>query len=108
MASTLPERDETGSLIYEGSLTGGAHIGPQTVLGPHCSVGADAAIERSVLHERVVVGGDAVIRESIVAAGARIGEGAKMQDAVIGAGAHVHAGAELELGARVDPGEEVA
>jgi mannose-1-phosphate guanylyltransferase len=102
--STLPERDETGSLVYEGSLTAGAHIGPQSVLGPHCSVGPDAAIERSVLHERVVVGTDAVVRGSIVGAGARIGEGARMQNAVIGAGAVIEPGAELEPGARIDPG----
>jgi mannose-1-phosphate guanylyltransferase len=106
--STLPERDETGSLVYEGSLTGGAHIGPQTVLGPHCSVGADAAIERSVLHERVIVGADAVIRRSIVGESARVGEGARMQDAVIGAGAVVEAGARLEPRARIEPGEKVA
>src|SRR5436305_5642339 len=43
--STLPERDETGSLIYDGSVTSGAHIGPQAVLGPHSNIGADAAIE---------------------------------------------------------------
>jgi mannose-1-phosphate guanylyltransferase len=102
--STLPERDETGSLVYEGSLTGGAHIGPQSVLGPHSSVGADAAIERSVLHERVLVGADAVIRQSIVGAGARIGEGVRMQDAVIGAGAVIEPGTQLEPGARLDPG----
>jgi mannose-1-phosphate guanylyltransferase len=101
--STLPDRDETGSLVYGGSLTSGAHIGPQSVLGPHCSVGADAAVERSVLHERVMVGPDAVIRESIVGSGARIGEGARMQDAVIGAGAVIEAGTQLEPGARIDP-----
>jgi mannose-1-phosphate guanylyltransferase len=101
--STLPDRDETGSLVYDGSLTSGAHIGPQSVLGPHCSVGADAAVERSVLHERVIVGPDAVIRESIVGSGARIGEGARMQDAVIGAGAVIEAGTQLEPGARIDP-----
>jgi mannose-1-phosphate guanylyltransferase len=101
--STLPERDETGSLVYEGSLTSGAHIGPQSVLGPHSSVGADAAVERSVLYERVMVGTDAVIRGSIVGAGARIGEGVRMQDAVIGAGAVIEAGTQLQPGARVDP-----
>jgi mannose-1-phosphate guanylyltransferase len=106
--STLPERDETGSLVYGGSLTGGAHIGPQSVLGPHCSVGADAAIERSVLHERVVVGGDAVVRESIVGAGARIGEAVRMHGAVIGAGARIDARVVLDPNARVQPGEVVS
>ena len=102
--STLPDRDETGSLIYDGSVTSGAHIGPQAVLGPHCNVGADAAIERSVLFDRVVVGSDCVIRESIIGAGARIGNGARMQDAVIGDGAVIDAGTTLEPGARVEPG----
>jgi len=101
--STLPERDETGSLVYEGSLTAGAHIGPQSVLGPHCSVGSDAAIERSVLHERVLVGEDAIIRNSIVGEGARVGQGARMQDAVIGAGAVIEPGTTLEPSARIDP-----
>jgi mannose-1-phosphate guanylyltransferase len=102
--STLPERDETGSLVYGGSVTMGAHIGPQSVLGPHCSVGADAAIERSVLYDRVVIGSDAVVRESIIGAGARIGDGVRMQDAVIGDGAVVEAGTTLEPGARIEPG----
>ena len=40
-ASKLPPRDETGSLVYPNCLVSGAHIGPQSVLGPHCSVGTD-------------------------------------------------------------------
>jgi mannose-1-phosphate guanylyltransferase len=103
VASTLPERDETGSLIYGGSLTAGAHIGPQTVIGPHSSVGSDATVERSVLHEGVIVGADAIIRESIIGARARIGEGARMEGVVVGAGAHIDAGAVLEPGARIQP-----
>src|SRR5690348_14021151 len=46
--STLPERDETGSLIYDGSLTSGAHIGPQAVVGPRCDVGTNRSEERRV------------------------------------------------------------
>ena len=65
--SQLPPRDETGSLIYEGCLLSGAHIGPQTVLGRHCSVGSDSRVERSVLHDRVVVGADAAVVESVLA-----------------------------------------
>src|SRR5260221_10028960 len=45
--STLPDRDETGSLVYEGPLTSGAHIGPPGVLGPHSSVGPDCPADRS-------------------------------------------------------------
>jgi mannose-1-phosphate guanylyltransferase len=108
VASTLPPRDETGSLIYGGSLTSGAHIGPQTVLGPHCSIGPDAAVERSVLHEGVIVGADAVIRESIIGAHARIGEGARMHRVVIGAGAHIEPGQVVEPGARIQPAGDLA
>src|SRR5918992_1235237 len=55
-ASKLPPRDETGSLVYPNCLVSGAHIGPQSVLGPHCSVGTDSTVERSVLHEGVLIG----------------------------------------------------
>ncbi|HEX4720132.1 MAG TPA: NDP-sugar synthase [Thermoleophilaceae bacterium] len=102
--STLAERDQTGSLVYEGSVTSGAHVGPQSVVGRHCSIGPDTAVERSVLHDRVVVGSDAIIRESIIGAGARIGDRVAMQDAVIGAGAVLENDATLEPGAKVDPG----
>jgi mannose-1-phosphate guanylyltransferase len=106
--STLPARDETGSLVAEGSLVSGAHVGPQSVLGNHCSVGVDATVERSVLHDRVLVAADAVIRESVLAAGARIGERAELgPGALIGAGATVGAGAVIGEAARIDPGASV-
>ncbi len=106
--STLPERDETGSLVYEGGLTSGAHIGPQAVVGNHCSVGSDSSVERAVLHDRVAVGADCVLRECIVADGARIGDGAEVRpNAVIGKDARVAAGAVVDEDARVQPGEEV-
>jgi mannose-1-phosphate guanylyltransferase len=106
--STLPERDETGSLVYEGGLTSGAHIGPQAVVGRHCSVGSDSSVERGVLHDRVAVGADCVLRECIVAEGARIGDGAEIRPgAVIGKDARVAAGAVVAEDARVEPGEEV-
>ena len=106
--STLPERDETGSLVYEGGLTSGAHIGPQAVVGRHCSVGSDSSVERAVLHDRVAVGADCALRECIVAEGARIGDGAEVRPgAVIGKDARVAAGASVADDARVQPGEEV-
>jgi mannose-1-phosphate guanylyltransferase len=106
--STLPERDETGSLVYEGGLTSGAHIGPQAVVGHHCSVGSDSSVERAVLHDRVAVGADCSLRECIVAEGARIGDGAEVRSgAVIGKDARVAAGAVVDEEARVQPGEEV-
>jgi mannose-1-phosphate guanylyltransferase len=106
--SELPPRDETGSLIYEGCLTSGAHIGPQTVLGRHCSVGSDATVERSVLHDRVVVGPDTLVRESVLGAGVRVGRGARVgPGAMIGAGATIGDGAVVEEGARIAPDEQV-
>jgi mannose-1-phosphate guanylyltransferase len=104
-ASNLPPRDETGSLVYEGCLTSGAHIGPQSVLGPHCSVGTDSTIERSVLHERVLVGADCVIRESVLGDRVRVGEGARLGPrAMVGSGAVIGPGATVEPGGRVEPG----
>jgi mannose-1-phosphate guanylyltransferase len=103
VASTLPPRDETGSLIYEPAVTSGAHIGPQAVIGRRNSVGSDATVERSVLFDDVIVGPDAVLRQSIVANGARIGAGARLEQAVVGRGARIEDGAVLEPGARVDP-----
>ena len=114
-ASTLPPRDETGSLIGEGCLTSGAHIGPQTVLGSHCSVGTDSTVERSVLHDRVLVGADCLVRDSVLAGGVRVGDGARIEPgAVLGSGARVGPGAVVEADARIDPdavigaGERVA
>jgi mannose-1-phosphate guanylyltransferase len=106
--SELPPRDETGSLIYEGCLTSGARIGPQSVLGRHCSVGTDATVERSVLHDRVVVGADCVLRESVLAEGVRVEEGARVEPgALIGSGAVIAPGVVIDAGARIAPGERV-
>jgi mannose-1-phosphate guanylyltransferase len=107
--SDLPPRDETGSLVYDGSLVSGAHIGPQAVLGRHCSVGTDTTVERSVLHDRVVVGADCEIRESVLAQGVRVGEGARIEaGSMVGSGARIEAGAVLPAGSRIDPEEHVS
>jgi mannose-1-phosphate guanylyltransferase len=107
--STLPPRDETGSLVYENCLLSGAHVGPQSVLGRHCSVGTDARVERSVLHERVHVGADAAVVESVLAERVRVGERARVgPGAMVGAGALIPPDAVLPEGARVEPGETVA
>jgi mannose-1-phosphate guanylyltransferase len=108
VGSTLPPRDETGSLVYEGCLLSGAHIGPQTVLGRHCSVGTDATIERSVLHDRVLVGADATIRESVLGERVRVAERARIEPgAIVGSGARIGEGALVGEGARLDPGASV-
>lgn len=102
--SDLPPRDESGSLVAESCITSGARIGPQSVVGAHCSVGAGATVERSVLHERVTVGEDAHLRESVVAAGASLGDGVRVEPgAVVGAGAELAPGAVVSAGERVEP-----
>ena len=107
--STLPPRDETGSLIYENCLLAGAHVGPQSVLGRHCSVGTDARVERSVLQERVHVGADATVIESVLAEGVRVGERARVgPDAMVGAKAVIEPDAVVGLGERVEPGTTVS
>jgi len=103
--SELPPRDETGSLVYEGCLLSGAHVGPQSVLGRHCSVGSDARVERSVLHDRVLVGADSSVTESVLAERVRVGERAGVgPGAMIGAGAVIGDGATIGEDARLDPG----
>jgi mannose-1-phosphate guanylyltransferase len=107
--SSLPPRDETGSLVGEGCLLSGAHVGPQSVLGRNCSVGTDARVERSVLHDRVLVGADAAVVESVLAERVRVGERARVDPgAVAGAGAVIGDEAVVGEGARLDPGTRVA
>jgi mannose-1-phosphate guanylyltransferase len=104
VASSLPPRDETGSLVGEGCLLSGARVGPQSVLGSHCSVGSGSTIERSVLHDGVIVGADASVRESVLAERARVGEGARIASGVmVGAGAEIGPGALIGEDARIDP-----
>jgi mannose-1-phosphate guanylyltransferase len=106
--STLPPRDETGSLVYEPALIAGAHIGPQTVLGCHCSVGAESFVERSVLHERVTVGHGCTIREAVLGDGVQVGDGAEIEPgAMLGSGVTVEAGEVVEANARLEPGAKV-
>jgi mannose-1-phosphate guanylyltransferase len=102
--SSLPPRDETGSLIGPGCLTSGAHIGPQSVLGGHCSVGTDSSVERSVLHDRVVVGADCLVRDSVLAGGVRVGDGVRIEPgALLGSRVRVEPGAIVQPDARVEP-----
>ncbi|MGI8805540.1 MAG: sugar phosphate nucleotidyltransferase [Thermoleophilaceae bacterium] len=102
--SDLPPRDVSGSLVAESCITSGARIGPQSVVGAHCSVGAGATVARSVLHERVTVGEEAQLLEAVVAAGARLGKGARLErGAVVGAGAEISAGTVVGAGQRVEP-----
>jgi len=102
--SSLPARDETGSLIGAGCLVSGAHIGPQSVLGSHCSVGSDSTVERSVLHDRVLVGADCLVQDAVLARGVRVGDGARIEPgAMLGRDSRVEAGAVVPADARVEP-----
>lgn len=108
VASTLRPRDETGSLVYEPSLLAGARIGPQSVLGPHCSVGVGSTVERSVLHERVAVGAGCTIREAVLADRVQVGDRAEIEPgAMLGSGVVVEPGERVEAGARLEPGARV-
>jgi mannose-1-phosphate guanylyltransferase len=107
--STLPPRDETGSLVAEGCITSGARIGPMSVLGYHCSVGDRSTVERSVLHDHVWVGRDCAVTGAVLGERARLGERVRVEEeAMVGAGASVADGALVERGARIQPGERVA
>jgi mannose-1-phosphate guanylyltransferase len=107
--SSLPPRDETDSLIYDGCITSGARIGPLSVLGRHCSVGDRSTVERAVLHDSVIVGARCSVTEAIVAEGARLEDEVRVEPgAVVGAGATVSEGTVVERDARVAPGERVA
>ncbi|MDQ3934590.1 MAG: NDP-sugar synthase [Actinomycetota bacterium] len=107
--SRLPPSDETGSLIYSGSITSGARIGPQSVVGSHCVVGERSVVERSVLHENVRVGADCTIEAAVLAEGVRMEDGARVcEGAIVGAGATVAAGAVVETDARIEPEAAIA
>jgi mannose-1-phosphate guanylyltransferase len=109
LQSTLPPRDETGSLIGEGCITSGARIGPMSVLGRHCSVGDRSTVERSVLLDDVRVGSDCHVSGAVLAEGVRVEDGARIGErTIVGAGAAVGAGARLDAGTRVEPGDRVA
>ena len=109
VASTLPPRDDSGSLLYEGARTDGATVGPLSVVGRECELAPGAVIDRAVLHDGVRVGEGAHIESSVVAEAAVIGDGARIEPgAVVGSGAEVAAGAVVGGDARVAPGERVA
>ena len=73
----------------------GAHLGRWVVAGRGSSVGRDAQVEDSVLHEGAKVGSGAVVRSSILGRGSVVGEGARLTRCVLGEGTVVAAGSEL-------------
>jgi NDP-sugar pyrophosphorylase family protein len=64
-------------------LEDGCRVGPLTVLGPGCQIGAEASIEGAVLWERVSVGAGAVLRDCIVGADVSIGSHAQVGPGVV-------------------------
>jgi len=108
IASDLPARDASGSLVGEGSQVAGAEIGPLSVLGSDCMVGEGSTVERSALHDRVRVGEGVTITGAVVAEAATIEDGASVAPgAIVGSGARIVGGASVEPGARIEPGATV-
>ncbi|MFL5909814.1 MAG: sugar phosphate nucleotidyltransferase [Gaiellaceae bacterium] len=103
IASRLPERDFSGSLVPRCCVVDGAKIGPRSVLGSRCRVNPGAHVEGSVLHAGVTVGRRSTVRDSVLAAGVRVGD-----DAYVGAGSLVGSGATIRTGAIVDAGARIA
>ena len=65
VASTLPPRDETGSLVYENCLAGGrARRARRACSGATARWAPTRAWSASVLHDRVHVGADAAVVET--------------------------------------------
>jgi NDP-sugar pyrophosphorylase family protein len=59
-------------------LESDSRVGPSTVLGPRCVVGAGASVEGAVLWENVTVGPGAVLEDCILGAGVRVGPRARI------------------------------
>ncbi len=79
-----------------------AEVGPYTVLGDNCAVGAGAVVSDSLLWDGVSVGAGARVDWAIVASRARIGAGARVgRGSVIGHDAEIAPGAVVEENARV-------
>jgi len=108
VASTLPPRDRTGSLVLEGARVEGAEIGPLSVVGADCVVAPGATVERSVLHDGVRVGEESHVVDSVLAEGVDVGSGVRIgPNALVGAGARVEAGAAVEAGGRIPPEAQI-
>jgi mannose-1-phosphate guanylyltransferase len=79
-----------------------AKIGPYTVLGDGCEVGAGASVSDSLLWDGVEVGPGATVDWAIVASRARIGAGAIVaRGSVIGHDENIAANSSIEENARV-------
>ena len=84
-----------------------AHLGRWVAVGPGATIGADAQVDDSVLHEGARIGAGARVTGSVLAANATIGEGATVASSVLGEGSSVPAGTHL-VDAKVPSGAEAA
>ena len=81
---------------------GGRQHRAAAVLGPHCSVGTGARVERSVLHDGVEVGADAASIAAVLGEGVPSWSGlASEPGATMGAGALIGAGGRVGAGAKI-------
>jgi mannose-1-phosphate guanylyltransferase len=105
VASELPPRRPDGSLILTDSDLGDASVGPLSVVGEGCEIGAGSVVERAVLHPRVTVGAGCSVVGCVLAEGVVVEDGARVEPvAVVGGGATVLAGTTVPGGERVAPG----
>ncbi|GAC1325121.1 MAG: NDP-sugar synthase [Thermoleophilaceae bacterium] len=109
VASDLPARDQRSSLVYPGGDLADAEVGPLTVVGHDCAIGAGTRIERSVLFDGVSVGSGCRVSGAIVADGVRLEDGCRVEPgSIVGSGATVGRNAVVGGEARVEPGGHVA
>jgi mannose-1-phosphate guanylyltransferase/phosphomannomutase len=92
----------------------GVHVLPYSVLGSNVTLGADALVERSVIHDNVHVGADVHLRGTVVARGCDLRQGARCEEGVVlgeecfvGQHAVVNPGVKVYPFKSVDPGATV-
>jgi len=81
-----------------------ARLEKHVVIGPGTDVGADASVERSVLHQGASVGRGAIVSDSVLGPGSHVEAGAHVRETVLAEGARVPGGLRLE-GASLGPGQ---
>jgi mannose-1-phosphate guanylyltransferase len=108
VASDLPPPDRSGSLIDDAAATRGAEIGPLSVVGARCSVGAGSAIRRSVLFEDATVGTDCLVEKSVLGDGVTLGDEVRVgPGAVVGRGAQIGSRQMIAPESRIQPAERI-
>jgi mannose-1-phosphate guanylyltransferase len=92
-----------GSTVAEGAIVGGL-----AVLGKNVSVGENAHIFDSVVHDNVTIGANSSIGNAIVCENAWIGENCQIhKGAMIGANVKIGDNNQLINGVRIFPGTEI-